>query len=462
MVILTKNNPTEDKKKFLDGPKAPRFLQTVRGILNPIKYIEKAAQEYGDIYKAKFASFPDQVIISSPQIIQEIFTADSKIFASGEGNKILQPLFGDYSLVLHDGEYHQQQRKLLLPPFHGERMRAYGETIFEITEQVIKQWKIDEVFSARKSMQQISLRVILRTIFGLNEGERYQQLEHLMGSLIDSVGSPLRSSFLFLKPLQKDLGAWSPWGKFLRQKQQINQLLSAEIRERRAANDSSREDILSLMLSARDEAGQPMTEVELIDELMTLLFAGHETTATGLAWALYWIHHLPEVKEKLLQELDTLGENPDPIAISKLPYLNAVCSETLRIYPVVLFTFARIVKLPIEIGGYQFKPGTMLSPCIYLVHHREDLYPQSRQFIPERFIERQYSPYEYFPFGGGNRRCLGMAFALFEMKLVLAKILKSCQLKLADKRPVVPVRRGITMSPQGGVKMVATKLYSTS
>ncbi|HEY9295627.1 MAG TPA: cytochrome P450 [Phormidium sp.] len=445
-------------KNLPDGPKAPRFIQTIRGVLQPLKYLEKSAQDYGDFYTAQFAGFPTQVIISNPLAIQEIFTADSKIFNSAQGNQILRPLLGEYSLILDDGNYHQQQRKLLLPSFHGERMKAYGNTICEITEQVINQWQIEQVFSARHAMQQISLKVILRTIFGLDEGERYDKLRELMGVLIDTIGSPLKSSFILLSFLQKDLGAWSPWGQFIRRKQQINELLNAEIQEKKATNDFSGEDILTLMMSAKDEAGQPMTEAELRDELMTLLFAGHETTATALAWALYWIHYLPEVKEKLLNELNSLGENPDLMAITKLPYLNAVCCETLRIYPVVLFTFPRIVQAPIKIMDYEFQPEIILSPCIYLVHHREDLYPQSKQFKPERFLERQYSPYEFFPFGGGNRRCIGMAFAMFEMKLVLATILRRTQLNLAEKSPVLPVRRGVTMAPAGGVKMVAAKL----
>jgi unspecific monooxygenase len=208
------------------------------------------------------------------------------------------------------------------------------------------------------------------------------------------------------------------------------------------------------MMAVRDEAGEPMTDVELRDELMTLLVAGHETTATSLAWALYWIHHLPEVREKLLREIDGLGENPDPSAIFRLPYLNAVCSETLRIYPVAMLVLSRVVKSPLEIGGYQFEPGTLLIPCIYLTHHREDLYPESKQFRPERFLERQFTPYEYLPFGGGNRRCIGMAFALFEMKLVLATILSRWHMELADSKPVLPVRKAILLGPSGGVQMV--------
>lgn len=440
-----------------DGPKDSRLQQTIQGIVRPLESLEKNAQQYGDIYTARFAGFPAQVVISNPQAIQEIFTADQKQFESASSNKIMQPLFGDYSLILHDGDYHQRQRRMLTPPFHGERMRAYGQLIGDIADQAIDRWEVGEPFIARSSMQEISLRVILRAVFGLDEGARYERLRELINSFLDVFNFPLNATFLFFPALQKDLGAWSPWGKFVRDRQKIDRLLYEQIRDWRENFDPAREDILTLMMAARDELGQPMKDVELRDELMTLLFAGHETTATALAWALYWIHSIPEVREKLLQELDTLGENADPNAIAKLPYLNAVCSETLRIYPVTLFTFARALKAPMQIMGYDFEAGTMLSPCVYLTHQREDLYPEPKRFKPERFLERQYSPYEYLPFGGGNRRCIGMAFALFEMKLVLAKILSRYQLALSDNHPIKPVRRGLTMTPAGGVRMVVTR-----
>ncbi|HEY9846759.1 MAG TPA: cytochrome P450, partial [Candidatus Caenarcaniphilales bacterium] len=252
-------------------------------------------------------------------------------------------------------------------------------------------------------------------------------------------------------------GPLSPWGRFLRLKQQIDQLLIAEIQSRRKQADPNRDDILSLLLAARDEAGEAMTDEELRDELLTLLFAGHETTASALAWALYWIDHLPEVQSKLLQELNTLPPDSDPSATARLPYLTAVCQETLRIYPIAINTFPRVTKSSIEIMGYQFEPGTILLPSIYLTHQREDIYPQPKQFKPERFLEKQFSAYEYLPFGGGNRRCIGLAFAQFEMKLVLATILSRYELKLASNRPVKPTRRGLTVAPPGNMRMVVTQ-----
>ena len=236
----------------------------------------------------------------------------------------------------------------------------------------------------------------------------------------------------------------------------------AEISERRQKLDPERSDILTMLLLARDEEGEGMSDIELRDELMTLLIAGHETTATSLSWAFYWIHHQPEIYQKLSRELETFGDDLNPMTVINLPYMNAVCSETLRIYPVGIIVSPRKTKLPITIMGQTYPTGTALTPCIYLTHHREDLYPEPKKFKPERFLERQYSSYEFLPFGGGNRRCIGAAFAMFEMKIVLATILRRYSLALAEKQEVKPLRRGLTLAPAGGVKMVMTgKLMQT-
>lgn len=335
-------------------------------------------------------------------------------------------------------------------------MRAYAQLIRNITEQVTSNWTVGKSFVARSVMQEISLRVILQAVFGLDEAERFQQLQRLLCGMLDTFDSPFKSSLLFVKALQKDFGAWSLWGRFLRQRKQADRLIYAEIHKRRQQSRFDGEDILSLMMVACDEAGQQMTDRQLRDELMTLLFAGHETTASALAWALYWIHKLPTVRDQLLKELASVDKDADPGEIARLPYLTAVCQETLRLYPIALFAFTRILQAPFRLMGYEFAPGTRISPCIYLVHHRQDIYPQPKQFRPERFLERQFSPYEYLPFGGSNRRCLGMAFALYEMKLVLATILSRWELALVNQRPVRPVRRGVTTTPAGGVPMVVT------
>lgn len=438
-------------------PLTPQVLRIISSIFRPTETLEGYARRYGDIFTLDAPGMTDLITCSKPQHIQEIFTHASQ-FDSGRGNEMLRFMLGDQSLILLDGERHQRQRQLLTPPFHGDRMRAYGQLICDIAQRVVDEWAIGQPFRVRAPMQTITLRVILQAVFGLQEGQRYDQLRVLLTELLESLSAPWSASMLFFPRLQKDLGAWSPWGRFVRLREQVNQLLYTEIQERRQTADPSRTDILSLLLSARDEAGQPLTDEELRDELMTLLVAGHETTASALTWALYWVYTRPDVLTRLREELASAAGSP-PTVIAQLPYLNAVCQETLRIYPIAMFAFPRIAKQPIELDGCTFEAGTWLIPCIYLTHQRPDIYPEPKQFRPERFLERQYSPYEFLPFGGSNRRCIGMAFAQFEMKLVLATIVSQFQLALNHRRPVHPVRRGLTLAPPGNLQMVAVERY---
>ncbi|MEA5514440.1 cytochrome P450 [Nodularia sp. UHCC 0506] len=438
--------------------KTPAFFQELQWVVDPVGYMENATQQYPDIFTARFVNFGSNLVfVNHPQAMQEILTNDrKKLFAGGKENKILQPLVGDYSTFMLDGDRHRKRRQLIMPSFHGDRMRSYGEIISNITEQVWSNLPTDTSFQARNVTQDITLQVMLQAVFGVYQGERSQQLKKQLQRIADVFRSPLSSSMLFFSSLQKNLGAWSPWGKFVRDRQELDKLIYTEIAERRQQKLENRIDILSLLMSAEDDAGNSMTDQELRDELMTLLFAGYETTATAMAWGLYLIQKHPEIKAKLLQELDTLGDSPDPMSIFRLPYLTAVCNETLRIHPVAMLTFPRTVKEPVELLGYALDPGTVLVGSMYLTHQREDLYPEPKQFRPERFLERQFSPYEFIPFGGGVRRCVGEALAVFELKLVLAKILSKYQLALTDHKPEVPRRRGVTLAPGRGVNMMIT------
>jgi cytochrome P450 len=260
---------------------------------------------------------------------------------------------------------------------------------------------------------------------------------------------------VFFPVLQRDIGPWSPGHKIAQRAQEIDDLIYAEIRDRLTNPDPNRDDVLSLLLQAQDEAGNGMTDVELRDELMTLLVAGHETTATALAWSLYWTHHLPAVKDQIIQEVDDAHAADDAIALTKLPYLGATCNETLRIYPVAMLTFARMIHQPIELAGYSIDaPGTAVVGCIYLLHRRPDLYSEPEKFRPERFLERQYSAFEFMPFGGGARRCIGYALAMYELKIVLGTLLTHYEFALASDRSVQAERRGLTLGMKGGVEMV--------
>ncbi|MEH2067578.1 MAG: cytochrome P450 [Nostoc sp.] len=444
--------------KLPNGPQIPAISQMVRWIANPMSFMEACAKRYGEIFTLRLdKNLPPIVIVSNPQAQQQILTNDTKeLEAPGDLNQIFESLVGKHSVITISGAEHQRQRQLLMPPFHGERMRNYSQVITDVTEQVISQYPIGKPFNIRSVTQAITLRVIMQAVFGLHEGTRAEKLQHFLGDLLEKGSSRLIVALLYFPALQRDFGPINFWGKQLRRQQEADQLIYEEIRERRKQPDSSRTDILSLLMAARDETGQPMTDEELRDELMTLLVAGHETTATALAWAFYWIHKLPSVRQKLLQELDSLDNNPDPSTIFKLPYLNAVCCETLRIYPVGILTFPRVVRTPFSLGNYKLEPDTIILGSIYLTHHREDIYPQPQQFKPERFLERQFSAYEYLPFGGGARRCIGLAFAQLEMKLALAKILTSRELKLVNNREVRPKRRGLVTGPDRPIEMVVT------
>jgi cytochrome P450 family 110 len=442
-----------------DGPKSLPIWQLLQWIGNPMRWMEACQKRYGDWFTLQIGALGSIVFCAAPEGIQAIFTADSSTFDAGQSNMLLRPLLGDHSLILLDGDRHYQQRQLLMPPFHGERMRTYGDLILQITDQVAAEWGIGSAFAVRPAMQDISLQIILQAVFGITDAQRLKTLHQLFPKFLSLLDSPLSSSLLFIAALQKDWGTWSPWGRFLQQRQQLDQIIYTEISERRSHPDPDRTDILALMLMARDEEGQGMSDIELRDELITLLVAGHETTASVLGWLLYFIHRSPTVLERLRQELSTCDDLTDFKAVIKLPYLNAVCQETLRLYPVAPITFPRILRKSMTIMGHSFLPGTMLAPCIYLTHRRPDLYPEPDQFHPERFLDKQFSAYEFLPFGGSNRRCIGMAFALFEMKMVLARLLQKCEFQLPDQRAHTPQRRGVTLAPPGALKLSLVKRY---
>ena len=428
-------------------------IRSLRFVFNPLQVTEEDAKNSPDCFSLSRPNSPPVVYFYHPEAIKQIFTAPPECFKSSSG-KILIPVVGYNSLIVTDGDRHQGQRKLLMPPFHGARMQTYAELITQITKTAINKWQTNKPFNVRETIQEISLQTILGAVFGLDSNDHDYELQHLLTSLVDSISSPVASTMLYFPGLQKDLGAWSPWGRFQRMKQKIDRLLLAKIEQRRTEADLGN-DILSLLLSARDSQGQPMTNEELKDELLTLLFAGHETTASAIAWAVYWIERSPQVKAKLQQELSSISITDNPVAVTKLEYLTAIVQETLRIYPIAINTFPRTTVQPMKILDYQFEAGTIFFASIYLTHRRPDIYPEPNCFEPERFLSRQFSAYEYLPFGGGSRLCIGYAFAQFEMKLVLANIFSQFELTRVGKQPIKPTRRGVTIAPPGNLRMVA-------
>jgi cytochrome P450 family 110 len=438
------------------GSRTSSLLQKVQFLFRPLETLDDWHQQYGDTFRVLRNELPAIIYFSSPEAIQRIFTSDPEFLSSTQKSNLTKLLLGENSIIFLADQHHQRQRRLLLPPFHSERMREYSQIICAITEEVISQWYPGKFFVVHSVMKEISLRVILSVVFGVQAGNYYNQLRQMLSSLFETLDHPLSSIFLlFLPVFQKDLETWSLQTNLIRQIQQINQVVYALIAERRLQDNPLNKDILSMLLEVRDESGKSMSNIELRDSLLTLIFAGYETTASAITWALYWSHYLPEVQEKLLSELNPLIPARDKSEVARLPYLGAVCSETLRLHPTALNAFARVVQKPMEILDYRLEPETVVNVSIYLAHQREEVYPEPKRFNPERFLERQFSPYEYLPFGGGNRRCIGAALAQLEIKLVLATILSRLQLALVTPRPMKPVRRGLIMVPPN-FEMVVT------
>ncbi|KAM3101545.1 cytochrome P450 [Phormidesmis sp. 146-12] len=433
--------------KLPDGSRSPSLLQTLSIVAQPINFLEACAQKYGDTFTLRVlgVNSPPVVFFSHPDAIQAIFTTLADSLELGKVTHVFRPLVGDRSLIMQEGQRHLRSRQLLMPALHREQLYRQGQLICALASEQMQQWQPGQSLNMREEMSQISLQVILQVVFGMVPGDRYQRLRQLLGRLLESITSPLYSTQFFFPPLQQNLGRWSPWGSFLDQQQQIDALIYAEIEERRSQNLSQRSDILSVLMSARDDQGESMDTQDLRDQLMTLLLLGHETTASGLAWAFYWIHRNQNSLDRLLPEIQ--NQSLDPTALSQQPYLTAVCKEALRVYPIALISQPRKVKQTIELEGYTFEPGAILVPCIYLAHRRAKTYVEPGQFNPDRFMTQKFSPYEFFPFGGGSRSCVGMALSLFEMKLILATVLAHYQFETNENRPVRPSRRGITFVP---------------
>jgi len=435
------------------GPRLPGLVQVGQFVRDRLGMLERCAKRYGEFFTVRF---PWETIVFTwnPDAVKQIFSGDPATYFAGQGNNILRPFLGDYSVLLLDGPEHLRQRRLLLPPFHGERMLAYADLIREITLAEIARWPRGRAFPVHPSMQEITLEVIMRAVFGMESGERHDRLRETLKQVLDEGA---RSILVFLPFLQFDLGGLTPYARFKRRMDEVDRLLFDEIAERRAKGGASgRADILSMLLEVVDEDGQPMTPQELRDELLTLLVAGHETSATSLAWVFYYLLSDTAALARAREEVFRVtGDGPPrPEHVGELRYLDAVVKETARLRPIIVFV-ARALQQPVELGGYRLPAGVTVAPCIYLTQRRPDLYPEPDRFRPERFLEGRQTPYEYFPFGGGVRRCLGMAFAQYEMKVVLATVLSRLALALPADSDVRPVRRAITLAPSDGTRVIA-------
>ena len=417
----------------------------------PVEWQSWATRRFGDLYTAVNLVFGVQVSTSDPELIKQVFTGDPNVFHAGEGNAPLIPIVGSRSVLVLDGDEHLRRRRLVMPPFHGERMQAHTDTMLRVTEEMIRGWRPGHEMSLYPSMQQLTLEVILRAVFGLSTGPRLDDFRERMTALLARVQSAT-GMLLMVPALQRDLGPLTPWAAFKRELDHVDAFVYAEIAERRAEPaDANRNDVLSLLVRARDEDGGSLSDAEIHDDLMTLVIAGHESTATELCWAFAEILTHPEVEARLLAEIDEKASLL-PGRIAELEYLDAVVKETLRLHPVI-GNLGRRIKESVTLRNHEIPKETIVSPSIVMTQRRADLYPEPEAFKPERFLGKKTDHSMYLPFGGGARRCLGAAFALYEMKVVLATVLGRVRLQSIRRTPPRTVLRSLAFAPAGGTRV---------
>ena len=425
-------------------PPGPRSAAATgaRWIRDPVELLESCRMRYGDAFTLAFPGAGENVFVSDPATIKEVFARDRR----GNGmpssrDLLLKPVMGPRSVLLLEGDEHMRIRKLMLPPFHGERMRAYTDAIEAATERELANWLVGEEFALHASMQAITLEVILSAVFGVSEGERRDELRRRLVSILET-GQSGKAQVFGLALMR--LGARGPYRAFERRLTQADDLLLGEIGERRSDPAlAEREDILSMLVAARFDDGSAMTDSEIRDQLMTLLLAGHETTATSLAWAF----------DLLFRDAERFGRLREELAGGDEDYLGAVCNETLRVRPVIPAVGRRLAE-PLPVGDYEVPAGKFVNACIYLIHTRGDVYAEPYAFRPERFLDSPPETYSWIPFGGGTRRCIGAAFAGLEMRTVLRTVLSRARLEPATDAPEPVARRNITLSPKHGTPAV--------
>jgi len=410
--------------------------------------MERCRARYGKRYTIRFPGSPPFVMLSDPDEVKEVFTAPPDVLHPGAGARVLEPVVGSNSVILLDGDAHMRQRKLMLPAFHGEKMERLGGLMTEVAEREVAGWPRDEAIELQERFQHLTLEIILRAVFGLDPGERLDALRGRLSEMLRFGDRPV--SLVQIDPegaAAKLLAMAPPFARFLRMQEEADRLIFELIEERRrGAGD--RDDVLTMLLAARDEEGAPMSDQELRDELMTLLVAGHETTASSLSWGFERLPRTPNALGRLTEEIDA-GEDDS--------YLTATIQETLRRRPVLPNAAPRLIKQPLEVGGWEYQPGACLVPATYLIHHDPEIYPDPYAFRPERFLEKPPGTYTWTPFGGGRRRCLGASFATMEMKVVLRSVLGGCEPASAEAAAETARRRNITVRPGRGSRTVVRR-----
>jgi hypothetical protein len=422
------------------GPRTPALIQTIGTWLRPTGSLQRLRRRHGGRFTVRYLRQRPFVVISDPEEIKQIFQAPADVLHPGEGARILEPIVGRHSLILLDQAPHMEQRRLLLPAFHGERMARLTELMGELTAEEIERWPLDQPVALHGRLQGLTLEIILRAVFGLQRGARLDALRDLLTQILAFGDSPLS----LLGTLPSVLTRVGPGARAQRLGARVDELLFELIDQRRAEPQDG-QDILSMLLSARHEDDSPMSPQEIRDELMTALVAGHETTASELAWGFERLAREPRVTALLTAELDRGQDDA---------YLNATINEILRIRPVLPNAEPRLVMKPVQIGGVSYPPGIALLASAWLLHHDPAVYPEPERFLPERFLESAPGTYTWIPFGGGRRRCIGASFALLEMRIVIRAVLQRFTLAPASARRERTRRRSITLSPASGATVV--------
>jgi hypothetical protein len=405
----------------------------------PTAFVEQCRARYGKRFTLRIIGTPPFVLISEPDQIKQLFSSPPDVLHPGEGARILEPILGANSVLLLDEAAHLEQRRLMLPAFHGERMQGLAELMSELTEREVASWPRDEPVALHPRLQRVTLEIILRAAFGLEQSDRMEMMRDKLTELLVFAESPLS----VLPPRIQRLPIGPP-GRLQRVLAEVDALIFEQIEERRHGGGGG-DDILAMLLAARHQDGSEMSPHELRDELMTAVVAGHETTASQLAWAFERLVREPAALERLVSELD---------AGSGEEYLTATINEVMRRRPVVNNAEPRLTMQPVQIGDWTYPRGVALLASIWLVHHDAEHYPDPYAFRPERFLERQPGNYTFIPFGGGRRRCLGASFAMLEMKTVLRAVLARCEVRPAMAGPEGTRRRSITISPAAGATVI--------
>ncbi|HEX5145789.1 MAG TPA: cytochrome P450 [Conexibacter sp.] len=431
--------PSPPRSALPPGPRTPKLWRALQLARDPLGRTMAVHRRFGEPVTVSSPGFGTSVVFSSPELVKQIVTGDPQVFLAGLANAPIRPVLGPWSLLALDRAPHMQQRKLLLPPFHGERLRSYGELIAELARREALSWPLGTPFRLHERMERLTLEVILEVVFGIGDEARKHELRRLLPLLLQSA----RMLVFWGTVLHRDVGPLRPRATFEARRDAVDALLYAEIAERRAMGADERarrSDILSMLVEAVHEDGTPMGDAEIRDQLATLVMAGHETTATALSWAFDLLLRNPSVLARLRDDADDAA------------YLDAVVREVLRIRPVVPIV-GRTVTEPVRIGEHDIPAGTELAAAMIVTHHRADVYPEPERFRPERFLDGDVPPYAWLPFGGGVRRCIGASFAQFEIATIL-RVLADSPLRLAVRRPE-PVRAtGVTIVPGRGVRVV--------